>query len=142
MWNNWVQVLTRIVQQHHSHIKTKRISPEILFLFSNKDYSNYPYWNGSPFWRQTQKSHVFLRTQHKKLKSALVEWLFQKLLSVRIDNKLTFEPHVRSLCKKASQELNAFSRIACSLKFKQKKTLNVLITSNISYASLVWMFHN
>ena len=41
-----------------------------------------------------------------------------KLLGIHIDNKLTFEPHVRSLCKKASQKLNAFARIAYSLKFE------------------------
>ena len=35
----------------------------------------------------------------------------KKLLSIHIDNKLIFEPHVRSLCKMASQKLNAFARI-------------------------------
>ena len=30
------------------------------------------------------------------------------------DNKVTFELHVRSLCKKASQKLNAFARIEFS----------------------------
>ena len=43
---------------------------------------------------------------------------YEKLLGIHIDNKLTFEPHVRSLCKKASQKLNAFARIAYSLKFE------------------------
>ena len=38
----------------------------------------------------------------------------EKLLGIHIDNKLTFEPHVRSLCKKASQKLNASARIAYS----------------------------
>ena len=67
----------------------------------------------------------------------------EKLLGIHIDNKLTFESHVRSLCKKASQKLNAFARIACSLKFDQRKLLlNVFITSQFSYASVVWMFHN
>ena len=58
-----------------------------------------------------------------------------KLLGIHIDNKLTFEPHVRSLCKKASQKLNAFARIAYSLKFEQRKLLlNAFITSQFSYA--------
>ena len=32
--------------------------------------------NGSPiiFWRQTQKSHIFLQTLHKKFKSTWVKW--------------------------------------------------------------------
>ena len=66
-----------------------------------------------------------------------------KLLGIHIDNKLTFESHVRSLCKKGSQKLNVFARIACSLKFDQRKLLlNAFITSQFSYAPVVWMFHN
>ena len=41
----------------------------------------------------------------------------KKLLGIHIDNKLTFESHARSLCKKASQKLNAFARIAYSFEF-------------------------
>ena len=67
----------------------------------------------------------------------------EKLLGIHIDNTLTFEPYVRSACKKASQKLNAFARIAYSLKFEQRKLLlNAFITSQFSYAPVVWMFHN
>ena len=41
----------------------------------------------------------------------------EKLLSIHIDYKLTFEPHVRSLWRKTIQKLKAFARISCSLKF-------------------------
>ena len=67
----------------------------------------------------------------------------EKLLGIHFDSKLTFEPHVGSLCKKASQKLNGFARIAYSLKFEQRGLLlNVFITSQFSYAPVVWMFHN
>ena len=67
----------------------------------------------------------------------------EKLLGIHIDNKLTFEPHVRCLCKKASQNPNAFARIACSLKFDQRKLLlNAFITSQFSYVPVVWTFHH
>ena len=67
----------------------------------------------------------------------------EKLLGIHFDNKLIFEPHVRSLCKKASQKLNPFARIAYSLKFEQRKPLlNTFMTSQLSYAPVVWMFHN
>ena len=57
----------------------------------------------------------------------------EKLLGIHIDNKLTFEPHV-------SLKLNAFARIACSLKFDQRKRLlNTFITFQFSYAPVVWM---
>ena len=39
----------------------------------------------------------------------------EKLLRVNIDNHLTFETHVESLCKKASQRLNALLRVTWSL---------------------------
>ena len=44
----------------------------------------------------------------------------EKLLGIPFDSKMKFKPHVRSLCKKASQKLNAFTRIAYSLKFEQR----------------------
>ena len=67
----------------------------------------------------------------------------EKLLGIHFDDKLKFDPHVRSLCKKASQKLNAFARIAYSLKFEQRKLLlNAFITSQFSYASVVWIFYS
>ena len=58
-------------------------------------------------------------------------------------HKLSFEPHVESLCKKASQKLNALARLTSSLKFKQRKLLlNAFITAQFSYAPAVWMFHS
>ena len=67
----------------------------------------------------------------------------EKLLGIKSDHKLSFEPHVESLCKKASQKLNALGRMDSSLKFKQRKLLlNAFITSQFSYAQVVWMFHS
>ena len=60
------------------------------------------YSNGSPiiFWRQTQKSHIFLQILHKKIEINIGGMAIsnsKKLLGIRIDNKLMFEPHERSL---------------------------------------------
>ena len=67
----------------------------------------------------------------------------EKLLGIKIDNKLSFEPHVDSLCKKASQKLNALSRIVSSTTFAQRKIiLNSFIISQFSYCPLIWMFHS
>ena len=65
----------------------------------------------------------------------------KKLLGIHTDNKLKFEPHVRSLCKTASQKLNALARIICSLKLDQRKLLLNALTSQFSYAPVVWKFH-
>ena len=54
-----------------------------------------------------------------------------------------FDSHVKSLCKKAIQKLNALSRVAYQLDFNQTKfLLNAFITSQFSYALVVWMFHS
>ena len=66
-----------------------------------------------------------------------------KLLGINIDNKLTFEQHVDSLCNKASQKLNALARLAQYMSFEQRKLImNSFITSQLSYCPLVWMFHS
>ena len=67
----------------------------------------------------------------------------EKLLGIKIDYKLSFEPYVESLCKKASQKLNTLARISSSLKFKQRKLLlDAFITAQFSYAPVAWMFHS
>ena len=42
----------------------------------------------------------------------------EKLLGIKIDHKLSFEPHVESLCKKTDQKINALARMTSSIKFK------------------------
>ena len=60
-----------------------------------------------------------------------------------MDQKLSFEPHVDSLCKKTSQKLNALTRMTSSLKFKQRKLLlNAFITAQFSYASVIWICYS
>ena len=67
----------------------------------------------------------------------------EKSLGIKIDQKLSFEAHVESLCKKASQKLNSLTRMASSSKFIQRKLLlNSFITAQFSYAPVIWMFHS
>ena len=67
----------------------------------------------------------------------------QKLLGITIDNKLTFDDHVSSICTKASQKLHALSRVSNFMTFKQRKIImNTFISSQFGYCPLVWMFHS
>ena len=43
-----------------------------------------------------------------------------KLLGVEIDNKLSFEKHISTIVKKASNQLNTISRIQKFMGFKEK----------------------
>ena len=67
----------------------------------------------------------------------------KKLLGVTIDNKLTFDEHVNSLCDKASQKLHALSRVANFMNIKQRQIImKSFINSQFGYCPLVWMFHS
>ena len=64
-----------------------------------------------------------------------------KLLGVEIDNKLSFEKHISTLVKKASNQLNVISRIQKFMGFKEKEILlNSFVYSNFNYCPLVWHF--
>ena len=63
----------------------------------------------------------------------------EKLLGVKIDSQFIFESHVSTLCKKASQNLHALSRITNYMDFEKRKCL-MKITSQFNYGPLIWMF--
>ena len=65
----------------------------------------------------------------------------QKILGVTIDNKLNFKSHTGELCKKASQKIEALSRLSSYLYNSEKKLIfNSIIKSQVSYCPLVWIF--
>ena len=47
----------------------------------------------------------------------------EKLLGVKIDNKLTFDCHVSDMCKKANRKINALARIASFININKKRIL-------------------
>ena len=63
-----------------------------------------------------------------------------KLLGIEIDNKLSFDKHISTLCKKASNQLNAIGRIQKYMGFKEKVLINSFVYSNFNYCPLVWHF--
>ena len=66
----------------------------------------------------------------------------EKLLGIKIDNKLTFEEHAEGLCKKANQKVSALAKISFLMGLEQRKRIfDSFITSHFSYCRFVWMFH-
>ena len=66
---------------------------------------------------------------------------YEKLLGILIDRDLSFDKHIKSLCRKAGQELNALARISNCLTHDQKRLLlNSIIKSQFSYCPLIWIF--
>ena len=69
--------------------------------------------------------------------------LYQKLLGIKFDCKMSFKVYVSDLCSIASQKLHALSRISIYMTMKQKKTIMTLfILSQFGYCPLVWMFQS
>ena len=67
----------------------------------------------------------------------------EKLLGIKIDNKLTFDPHVSDICTKVSQKLHALSRVGHLMLFKRRREImHAFILSQFGYCPLVWMFHS
>ena len=66
---------------------------------------------------------------------------YEKLLGILIDRDLSFDKHIKLLCRKAGQKLNALARISNYLTHDQKRILlNSIIKSQFSYCPLIWMF--
>ena len=66
---------------------------------------------------------------------------YEKLLGILIDRDLSFDKHIKSLCRKAGQKLNALARISNYPKLDQKLLLIIsIIKSQFSYYQLIWVF--
>ena len=48
---------------------------------------------------------------------------FQKLLGVKINSKLSFDKHIKTICKKASNKLIALARVTRYMAIEKKKVL-------------------
>ena len=67
----------------------------------------------------------------------------EKLLGLKIDSKLSFENHVSTLCKKASQKLHALRRVVSFMDpTKRKRLMKAFITTQLNYCPIIWMFHS
>ena len=66
---------------------------------------------------------------------------YEKLLGILINRDVSFDKHIKSLCRKAGQKLNALARISNYLTHDQRRLLlHSVIKSQFSYCPLIWMF--
>ena len=67
----------------------------------------------------------------------------EKLLGIKVDCRLNFENYLGGAIKKASNKINALSRITPFINLSEKKMLmNSFFKSQFSYCPLVWMCHS
>ena len=65
------------------------------------------------------------------------------ILGINIDNKLTFDNHIKGTWQKDGQKLNAPTRILLHFGINKKKPLfKKMVESQFSYCLLIWMFYS
>jgi len=85
----------------------------------------------------TQGNNICLHVEGVTIKASSIV----KLLGVQLDCKLNFQTHVQTLCKTASQKINALMRIRPFLNVDCAKRLcSAYILSAFQYCPLIWMF--
>ena len=112
-------------------------SSAILFEWLNNNYMKV----------NTGKSHLLFSGNSRATASIHNSYIELKdeqvLLGITVDSNLTFENHINSICKKASQKLNAFARIAPYMNTQKRRAImKSFVTSQFSYCPLIWMFHS
>ena len=87
-------------------------------------------FSGSP-------EHLWIKVGRERI----WESQYEKLLGMIVDKNLSFETHLKTLCKKVNQKVSALARIAGILPFQKRHILlKTFIESQFSYCPLVWMF--
>ena len=63
------------------------------------------------------------------------------ILGIEIDDKLKFNTHINSICRKAARQLNVLRRLSSLLDQESRMAIfRALIVSNFNYCPLVWHF--
>ena len=82
----------------------------------------------------TDKCHLIVSTDEpieiRVGESLIKHSTYEKLLNIKIDNKLNFNTHVKGLCKKANNKLRALARATPYMSPEKKKllmTFNLLL---------------
>ena len=95
----------------------------------------------------TEKCQLIMSTDQSanfQLSGSLIERSdCEKMLGVKIDYKLNFDEHVKTLCNKANNELRALATATPYMNVEKKKILmNSFFNSQLNYCPLIWMLHS
>ena len=85
------------------------------------------------------KNNVTMNASGFKIRNTECE----KLLGIKVDCGMKFENYLNGVIKKASNKINALSRVTPFMNLSKKKMLmNSFFKSQFSYCPLVWMCHS
>ena len=117
--------------------KTGTIKMTIIHMILEKNLGEGAWIPGKGAWiLQNTTSSALVRT----LKTNLSQRAMKRILGLTINNKFSFDNHIRKTWRKGSQKICALSRISNYLDLKQKEiNIKWTIISQFSYCSLMWM---
>ena len=114
----------------------KKISNEFFYWFANNQMKANP---DKCHLLKSSSDKVSICVDNYNIKSSKCE----KLVGIKVDNRLNFNTHVDKICKKAGQKLNALLRVTPCMNYsKRRMLLNAFFISQFSYCPLVWIFHS
>ena len=95
----------------------------------------------------TGKSHILVsgnvRATAKIENNYIESEKEQVLLGITINFNLTFENHIKNICKRASQRLNAVARFGPYMNMQKRRIImKSFVKSQFGYCPLIWMFHS
>ena len=77
----------------------------------------------------------------KVLNETIYETNDGKILGITIDNNINMKKHIRNICKKAGNKLNALARIAKYIDLSKRKLLmKSFVISQFNYCPITWMY--
>ena len=95
----------------------------------------------------TDKCHLIVSTDQpieiRVGKSLIKSSTCEELLGIKIDNKLSFDTHVKGLCTKANNKLRALTRATPYMSLEKKKLLmNSFFNARFNYCPLILMLQS
>ena len=120
---------------------------DVILKLQNASKTLFKWFNDNQMKANPDKCHFIcsssvktsIMIENKQIRNSSCE----KLLGVFFDSKLTFQSHIDNICKKASQKLNAISRITPYMDFNKKRlAVNAFFMAQFNYCPLIWMCHN
>ena len=77
----------------------------------------------------------------KVLNETIYEKNDGKILGITIDNNINMKKHIKNICKKAGNKLNALARIAKYIDLSKRKLLmKSFVISQFNYCPIIWMY--
>ena len=121
---------------------------DVILKLQNASKTFFKWFNDNQMKANPNKCHFICSSSEKTSimieKKQIRNSSCEKLLGVYFDSKVTFQSHIDNICKKASQKLNAISRITPYTDFNKKKrlTVNAFFVAQFNYCPLIWVCHN